>query len=215
MNLRIDSPWIQTGIRITNILILNFWLVIGCLPVFTIGTSLIAAFSVALKMADDRDESSITRMFWRAWIENLGHGMILTLLSAVVAWCIWMNFQLFTVLESAPLMALLCGIIGCLLLYIHLLYAFALEARYENSVWASLINSRKICLRFFLQTLALSGILLIQVLLFTQTAGFMTYIGLFCAPALMVYTIAKMALSLFAKIEKDAMASDGFSVAGV
>ena len=52
MKFRIDSPFIQMGIKITNLLILNFFWVIGCIPIITIGTSTIAAFTVTLKMSN-------------------------------------------------------------------------------------------------------------------------------------------------------------------
>lgn len=52
MKLRIDSPIITTGIKLSNLLILNLYWVIGCLPIITIGASTIAAFTVTLKMTD-------------------------------------------------------------------------------------------------------------------------------------------------------------------
>lgn len=214
MRLNIDSPWIRAGIKVTNLLILNFWFVIGCLPLVTIGASLIAAFKVGLNMVRDAEDSSITRLYWKAWKDNLAHGMLLTLFALLVAWGIWMNFQIFAKIENAPLMMAICGLSGSVLLYVHLLYAFLLEARYENSVWMALVNSRKICMRFFLKTLLLTGILIVQIFLFYGTSPFLTYIGLFCAPAIMIYTICRSTMPLLEKIEKDAMASDGFSVTG-
>ena len=53
MKLRVDSPIIQAGIKLTNLLILNLYWVIGCLPLVTIGASTTAAFSVTLKMTED------------------------------------------------------------------------------------------------------------------------------------------------------------------
>lgn len=214
MRINFDSPWIHLGIKLTNILILNFWFVIGCLPVITIGASLSAAFSAALHMAEDGSDYSITAQFWKAYKNNLGRGILYTVLAGAIAYCLWINFQLFTKLESAPVMALVCGILGILLLYIHFLCAFALEARYDNGFFMTLINSRKICMRFFLKTLALTGILVVQAMLFFGTSSFLTYVGLFCAPAVMIYTIARMAMPIFRTLEKDNMATDGFSVTG-
>ena len=78
--MRIDSPIISAGIKLTNLLILNLYWVIGCLPVITIGTSTIAAFSVTLKMTEDREGASMTVQFWKAYVKNLKHGIPLSLI---------------------------------------------------------------------------------------------------------------------------------------
>lgn len=214
MKLKIDSPVIQAGIKMTNILILNFWFVIGCLPILTIGTSIIAASSVCLKMSEDREESSITKTYWKAWKENLKHGVIYTLLCTSILWVCYLNWQIFDVLPDAPLFALIASIAGLLLLVTHTLYAFALEARYENSFLATLLNSRRIFIRFFLRTLGILGVLAVQVILFGFTSPFLSYVGLFCAPAIMIYSVCKIAMPIFRKIEADSMAHDGFAIAG-
>lgn len=212
MHLNIDSPWIQAGIRLTNLLILNFWIVIGSIPVLTIGTSLIAASSVCLKMSEEREEAEITRAFWKAWKDNLARGILYSAAAALILWAIWMNFQIFQKFESAPLPCLIAGVIGLLLFAMHFLYAFVLEARYENKPFAALLNSRKIAVRFFLRTLGLAGLLAIQYVLFFRTAPFLNYIGLFMAPAIMVYSVSKVAMPIFRILEKDEMAHDGFAI---
>ena len=62
MKLRVDSPVIQAGIKLTNLLILNLYWVIGCLPVLTIGASTAAAFTVTLKMTEDREGTERNRV---------------------------------------------------------------------------------------------------------------------------------------------------------
>ncbi len=214
MKLQIDSPIITTGIKITNLLILNLYWFIGCLPIITIGTSTIAAFTVTLKMTEDRESPGMTSQFWSAYIHNLKHGIPLTLILAAAAYSVWLDFQMFNQLEDNPIGFLIVAILIIVMLLVHYLYVFALEARYENKLLASLANSRKICVRFFLRTLGLVGILFLQVLLFTQVAPVITYIGLFCAPILMIYTTSQIAMPIFRKLEGDATAHDGFSIGG-
>ncbi len=212
MKINIESPWIQAGIKITNILILNFWFVIGCIPVLTIGTSIIAASSVCLKLVEDREESTITASFWKAWKANLGVGILYTAAGLALLWVIWMNWQIFDRFTSAPIVCLLAAILGGVLMVMHFLYAFLLEARYENKPFAAMLNSRKICVRFFVRTLGLAGALFVQYLLFYQTSALLSYIGLFCAPILMIYTICKVGMPILHQLEKDTMAHDGFAV---
>lgn len=181
MKLQIDSPIITTGIKLTNLLILNFYWLLGCLPLVTIGTSTIAAFTVTLKMVEDREEPGMTVQFWSAYIHNLKHGIPLTLILAAAVYSIWLDFQMFNKLENNPMGFLILGLVVIFLLLAHYLYVFPLEARYENKLLTALSNSRKICIRFFVRTLGLVGILVIQVLLFTQVAPVITYIGIFAA----------------------------------
>ena len=213
MKYRIDSPFVTIGIKIANLLILNFYWLLGCLPLVTIGTSTIAAFTVTLKMAEDAEGPSMTRQFWPAYLKNLKHGIPLTLIGGIVLYSVWIDWQMFEKLDGNPIGFLLLAIAAAVLLLLHFLYVFPLEARYENKLSVALVNSRKICIRFFLRTLSLVGILLIQVFLFTMNAVMM-YIGLFCAPILAIYTASLIAVPIFRKLEGNSMASDGFTITG-
>lgn len=213
MKFRMDSPFVTVGMKIANLLILNFYWIIGCLPVFTIGTSTIAAFTVTLKMAEDTEDMSMTRQFWTAYIHNLKHGIPLTLLAGAVLYGVWLDWQMFEKLEGNPIGFLILAIAAVFLLVIHYLYVFPLEARYENKLSVALVNSRRICVRFFLRTLSLVGILLVQAFLFTLNA-LMMYIGIFCAPILAIYTASQIVMPIFRKLEGNSMASDGFAVNG-
>lgn len=212
MHLKIDSPWIQAGIKLTNLLILNFWFVIGCLPMLTIGASLTATCSVCLKMSEDSEEFSITRSFWKAWKDNLARGILYTALSAVVLYTCWLNWQIFDRFASAPVAALIACVLGLVLLMVHLIYLFPLEARYENLPMAAMANSRKMVIRFFVRTLALAVALGAQYMIFYRTAPILSYIGLFIGPACMIYTLCAMTMPIFRILEKDSMAYDGFAI---
>ena len=211
MKLSAESKAIQAGIKMTNLLILNLLWVLGSLPVLTIGTSTIAATSCCLKLAEDREDTSMWRAYWRAWRDNLGHGIALTLLMAICAWAVWMNHQLFAKLEGNPLPFLLAAVALVALALPHVLYVFALEARYENAVVRQLANSRGICLRFPLKTLGLVGMLALQGLLWFAVSPFVTYLGIFMGPILAIYTVAQVSMPLFRTLEGNANASDGFS----
>ncbi len=212
MNLKVDSPVIQAGIRLVDLLILNLLWAVGCLPVVTAGASTIAAFTVTLKMAEQRESSGVFAAFWTAYGKNLKHGIPLTLIFAVVAYGIWLDLQLFRNLEGNTIGFLIVAILAGFFLLMHYIYVFPLEARYANTMLRSLANSRRIFVRFFVRTLGLMGILVIQVLLFTQINTVLLYIGLFCLPILMIYTTSQVIMPIFRKIEKDGAASDGFSI---
>ena len=78
--MRMDSPFITAGIKVTNLLLLNLYWLLGCLPIITIGASTIAAFTVTLQMTEDREDPGVTKQFWKAYAANLKHGILLTLI---------------------------------------------------------------------------------------------------------------------------------------
>lgn len=214
MNLKVDSPIIYHGTRIVNLLILNILWTLGCLPIVTAGASTIAAFSITLKMAEERESSAVFVPFWKAFAKNLKHGVPLTLILAVVIWGIWIDWQLFNKLEGTTIGFLIVGMLALFLLLMHYMYIFPLEARYENTLLGSLANARRIFVRFFPRTLGLMGILVVQFLLFMHVHPVLYYIGLFCMPILMIYTTSQVAMPIFRKIEKDDMAGDKLSIGG-
>ena len=144
MKLRIDSPFIQTGIKLTNLLILNLFWVIGCIPIVTIGVSTIAAFTVTLKMTEGREGLSMTIQFWSAFVKNLKHGIPLTLLLLAGIWSVWVDWQIFDKIEGNPIGFLILALAVIFLLLVHFLYVFPLEARYENRLLMNLSNAREL-----------------------------------------------------------------------
>jgi Predicted integral membrane protein len=214
MKINLDSPFITAGIKATNLLILNLYWFIGCLPIVTIGTSTIAAFTVTMKMVENCEEVSMTKSFWDAYRRNLKHGIVLTLILAAACYSIWIDLQLFNKMQGNPILFLILAVILIVLIILHYLYVFPLEARYENKLTTTFTNARKIFFRFFLRTLGLIGILVLQFFLFTQINLFLLYAGLFFAPILAIYTVSQIAMPIFRKLEKDSLSNDGFTITG-
>ena len=189
---RIDSPVISAGIKLTNLLILNLYWIIGCLPVITIGTSTIAAFSVTLKMTEDREGVSMTVQFWKAYVKNLKHGILLSLILRMI--------EAHTGDTTGLLTA---GIVLILLLLLHFIYVFPLEARYRNGLLAGLANARGIFIVHLKRSLALTGILLAEFLLVTQLNTPLRTFSILFLPILMIYTVSKAVMPVFRKLEEE------------
>lgn len=213
MKLRIDSPVIQAGIKLTNLLILNLFWVIGCLPIVTIGTSTIAAYTVTLKMTEEREGPGMAAQFWTAYLKNLKHGVPMTLILLAGLWSVWMDWQLFEKLEGNPIGFLMLALVVLCLLLAHFLYAFPLEARYENRLLITFSNARRIFIRYIVKTLGLLGVLFLQFLLFTQVNTVLIFAGFFCLPILMIYTVSRTIMPLFREIEKTGGAQEEFTTA--
>ena len=208
MKLRIDSPFIQTGIKITNLLILNLFWGIGCVPIVTIGTSTIAAFTVTLKMTEGREGLSMTVQFWSAYVKNLKHGIPLTLILLAGIWSVWIDWQIFDKVEGNPIGFLILALVVIFLLLVHFLFVFPLEGR----LLMNLSNARKLFIRYAGRSLGLVGILFLQFLLFTQVNTILIFAGFFCLPILMIYTASQIAMPIFRQVEKTGGAPEEFEI---
>ncbi len=202
--IRIDSPVMAAGTKLANLLILNLYWIIGCLPIITIGTSTIAAFSVTLKMTEDREGSSMTVQFWKAYVKNLKHGIPLSLILLAGCGSILMDVRMIEAHTGDTTGLLTAGIVLILLLLLHFIYVFPLEARYQNSLLAGLSNARGIFLFHLKRSLALTGILLAEFLLVTQLNTPMRTFSILFLPILMIYTISKAVMPLFRRLEENA-----------
>lgn len=202
--MRVDSPILTTAAKLTNLLILNLYWLIGCLPLVTIGTSTIAAFTVTLKMTEDREGSSMTAQFWTAYVKNLKHGIPLSLILLAGCASVWMDMKLIQEHMGSITGLLAAGIAVLLMLLLHFLYVFPLEARYRNGLLAGLANARGIFICNLRRSLVLTGVLLVEFIFVTQLHTPLRFISWLFLPVLMIYSISKTAMPVFRKLEETA-----------
>lgn len=197
-----DGRLFQFLSRLWDMLKLNILWVLCSLPVVTIGAATAAAFSITLKMVDDR-EGYVAREFFRAFKANLKQGIPAGILNIVFAYALYLDFQLFHAVEGNPIWFLILGIVGTVMCVGYFLYTYALMARYENSLLGTLKNSMEIAIRYFGRTVFLVVILLVELVIFffnTTTLFLWVLIG----PAVLFLTISGPAMYIFKDIEKKA-----------
>ncbi len=182
--------------RLVEVLKLNLLWLAFCLPIVTIGASTVAAFSVCLKMIDG-EEGRVGADFIRAFRENFKQGSLLWLLNAVVLYAFYLDWQIVAAAADPPLLLLIAGIVSVALAFCAFVYAYPLVARYRNSLRNDLINSIRICFRFFGKTFLIFVVLFIEVVLFTWNE-IMMFFGVLIGPMLMIYTISGIARRIFA-----------------
>ncbi|MFA5676694.1 MAG: YesL family protein [Christensenellales bacterium] len=181
---------------------LNLLFIIGSLFVVTFGVSLIAAYSVTLKMAEDREES-IVLAYFRAFKANLRQGLILTIAYAAAAAAVVIDFVLFENIKDNPIGFLIIGIISAVLVFVHFFYVWALAARYHNSIFRHLTNSRSIFVRFFGRSMLCLVLVAFEVWLFFLNSWMLLFIGIFIAPIMIIATKSAFAIKLFRVIEAE------------
>lgn len=196
-----DSPIYRFMRNLTDLLVINVMLIFFSLPVFTLGPALIAAFDVTLRMARD-EEGHVVAQFWEAFWKNLKNGIPYGLLLLGGIYLVWLNFSLFEQLETHPMALLICGWVGGFALLLMFLFAFPLQARYENTIVHTLKNSTDICIRYFVRTLLLVVLLVVELFVIFWNSTTL-YFGILIGPATMIYTVSGFARTFFQEIEQE------------
>lgn len=184
-----------------NVFKINLLWIICSIPIVTFGASTVAAFDVTMKMVDD-EEGYVGRQFIKAFKSNLKKGMPLGLLAVVCTYIVWLNFSLFEQIEGNPILLLIVGMIAAFVFTLSFIYAFPLQARYENTIVKTLQNSLNISLRYFGRTLLTIVVLAFEILIIFWNSTTI-FIGIIIGPACMIYTVSGCAKFIFRELEKE------------
>ncbi len=180
--------------RFWDMVKLNFLWILFSLPVFTFGAATTAAFTVTLKMVDE-EEGYVARQFVKAFKANFKQGTIMGLLNLVAIYALFIDYQL-----TDSLVFLVVFVLSSFLFFSIFIYAYALLARYDNTIPKTMKNSVKITSKYFGKTLMLLAVLFVEVLVLSLTT-ITLIIGLLIGPALIILTISGFAMSFFRQIE--------------
>ncbi len=152
-----DSPLVQSFETIKNLLILNIWTVICCIPVITAGASFAAMHTVALKMLRD-EEGYVTRDFFKAFRNNIKIGCKASILLVLVLGFVYADFYAISLLDVwfADVARVLLLVFG-ILLALTLTFLFPVMAKFD----AGLVNTIKNAFRFALSHIGKTLVMLI------------------------------------------------------
>ena len=199
--LSIESPLYKFMSRLTDIIKLNFLWLLCSIPVVTMGASTVAAFSITLKMVED-EEGYVARKFFHEFKENLKKGSVIGIIQCIAMYAIYLDFQLAGAVEGSSTMFTVIGVIASFLAFMHLIYAYALLARYENTIINTMRNSHSICIRYFKKTIGLFLVLVLEFVVFLWNFSTL-FLAILIGPACVIYTISGFARPLFRIIETD------------
>lgn len=127
--------------KLCDLMLLNIMWVICSIPIFTIGASSTAMYTVMLKVIKN-EEGYIRKDFLKAFRENFRKSTILWMIIAALGGIVFLDFWLsryFTV-QIKVILQIIFLILGALVLCMFI-YAFPLTARYENSIKNTLKNA--------------------------------------------------------------------------
>ena len=169
----IDSKLMRMLGRIGDLIILNVLFLITSLPVFTIGASLTALFTICFRMGYDR-ESAICKNYFQAFKDNFQQATEIFLILVVIIAVLLLNMSLsFSRQDLGHYMTVPFGILLILVLFVAA-YAFPLLSQFNNRNLDVIRNSVLLSLGFFPRSFLLIGIMSLPVVMFIKNPiGFM------------------------------------------
>lgn len=196
----VDSKLYKFMSKLTDLFKLNFLWLVFSLPIVTVGISTTAAYTVALKMAENQ-EGYIAGDFLKAFKANWKQGLVMTFITIICVWAVYLDFRIFSVVEENSYVFLIIGIVAAYVLGFSLLYAYPLLARYENTVLNTLKNSFQISMKYFLRSLLLVILIAFEIAVMFWNLATLILI-LIVGPAFVMLTVSSFAMIIFRELEK-------------
>lgn len=138
---KLDSPLMNFLNKVADIMILNVIFMISCIPFVTIGASFSAAYYIGYKMVKD-EESYIVKGFFKAFKENFKQATIIWLIVLAAISVIFLDYRI--ILYSGigfPRWMIISMVTVTVVVLMGVVYMFALQARYTNTVKNTIKNS--------------------------------------------------------------------------
>lgn len=193
-----DNPIFQSLGRIVDLVLLNFLFLLCCIPIITIGPSITALYYCMLKISRDQD-SSMIKMFFHSFRDNLKQGIILTIFFLVFA--LFIVVDLYACNTFPALRYIKIFIYTLVLIFVVIVsYAFPLLAQFHNSIGNILKNSLFMAISNFHYTIV---IVLMNILPFLILYFSLNYFVLvlpilsICGTALTAFINSKLFIKIF------------------
>lgn len=186
---------------LTDLLAVNILWLLFSLPIVTLGGATVAAYDVILKIVRE-EEGHVAGQFVQSFKRNFKNGIPFGLGLLLCAYIVWLDFSLFEQIQGNPITLLIAGFVAAFTSLLAFLYAFPLQARYENTFFRTLKNSVDISTRYFVRTLTLIVLLFAEVVFFCWSST-TQFLGFFLGPACLMYTVSHYANYFFRQIERE------------
>lgn len=178
--LRPDSKFILYANKFCDLIALNLVMLVFCIPVFTIGTSITAMHYVLLKILRDELSGGVIRNFWNSFKSNFKQATRIWLIYLPVgALILWDLLMFHKGLLTLPTVLKYLLIVLGVLWMISLNWSLILQSRYVNPIKATIRNSLLFCLFHPLDTLLINAVLCIPFVLIILLPQ-LTPVVLFC-----------------------------------
>ena len=159
-----------TGIlnKIGDILLLHFAVLICSLPIVTIGASMSAGAYVGMKLASGT-EGGVLGNFVKGFKENFKRSTIYFLAAVAGFFAIYNSYSYWMSVEGSVGNGMACISVGLAVAWVmFVLYVFAVQAKFENTLMATAKNAILMAVRHFHITALMAFIVAMAVWLFAE-----------------------------------------------
>ena len=148
-----ENPVMRALSTTADLIMLNLLTVLCCLPVVTVGAALTALYTSAIKIVRG-EETAPVKDYFRAFRANFKQGTVLGLVFLLVFAVLIVDY-----LAAGNAVSILRPVIAAIALLVLMLgqYAFAMLARYENTLWGTLKNALLLSIGYFPRTLGMAA----------------------------------------------------------
>ena len=193
-----NNPLMRALSVAADLLFLNLLTLLCSLPVLTLGAAL-SALCDSVQHLVRGDESYLLKSFFRSFRGNLKKGSLLGLIFLFAAVLVYLDY--LAAAAYIPILRLSAGAVGVIVLGAAL-YAFPLQARYENSIGGTLKNALALMIAYFPRTL---GMVVCTLALWLLALRFLNYalpLLLMFGLSLPFYVCALLYQDIFETMEK-------------
>lgn len=199
----LDSPFMRVLNLVADLMILNFLMIICCIPIITAGAACTGMYYVLLKMVRG-EEGYLVRGFFKSFKENFKQATILWLIMLLVIFVYVGDFMIFSYSGLTFPTALVVFILAlAIVLLMVAAYVFPVLSRFENSVRNILKNAFCMAVLNLPKTilvLLLYALPVIVVLVSSYATIFVIMFGI----SLPAYVAAHLFNGIFKKYEPEA-----------
>lgn len=167
----LESPLMRGLTKVFDLMVLNFLVIMCCIPIITIGPAITALFYVTMKMTVNED-AYIVKSFLKSFRQNFKQAIFIWIFVAVVGIATIANyFIMFQVGSEFPVLLAVFIVAIEIFFGIAMLYIFPLLARFENTSVALLKNAVLLSILHFPTTILLAILFLLPLILVVIIPG--------------------------------------------
>lgn len=135
-----DSKFMEAMSRIGDLLLLNFFFLLSCVPIVTAGAACTALYTVCFRFGTDR-ERGVVRSYFRAFRDNWKQATALWLILLACGCAACLNAYLFFCLPGVIRYAFILFLILFALVLLMGSWVFPLLSQFQNGSLATLKNA--------------------------------------------------------------------------
>jgi len=168
---RPDSPLMRAVGRVGDLALINILFLFCSLPIVTLGASSAALYTVTLQIVR-HEEGKLVKTFFSAFKRNFGQSTILTLIVLAVFAGLYLDLRVMQANPALfPLVLRVGTCVAAILICFTASYVFALQAKFDNTVWGTLKNAFLLSIAHPLSSIAITVLTFLPVAM----AVFATY----------------------------------------